>query len=283
MTLPDPNSPDYTPTLVYKARAYIALNDPSGALDLIPSETEDVSLQGVAALARYVGAPDESLKDAALEELRDLCVEIEGEDSEAEQKEKDMVKVLAGTAFARAGEVEEALETLGAGTSHENLEAYVPTLLVPDVHSSDDMKIISVALIVQIYLSISRPDLARKELERAKRWAEDDVLLQLIEASIALVTGKDGYNDPHSFYTEQLANPSLTSPHLLTARGVTRLLMGEVSGAKSDFEEAVSQLGGKPDAETLAAMTVAAGLGPAKQIDVEQYWRCVSVHYRSRL
>lgn len=134
----------------------------------------------------------------------------------------------------------------------------------------------SVAVTVQITLSINRPDLARREFERAKKWAEDDVLLQLIESSIALATGKDGYSDPSSFYTEQLANPSLTSPHLLTARGVTRLLKGEISGAKSDFEEAVSQQGGKPDAETLAAMTVVAGLGTAKQTDVDQYWRYVA-------
>jgi len=259
LTLPDSNSPEYTPTLVYQARAHIALNDPSAALKLVPGDTEDVSLRGVAALARYVDATDETAKDAALEELRDLCVEIEGEDAEADQKEKDLVKVLAGTAFAIAGEVEEALETLGAGSSTENLEA--------------------VALIVQIYLSINRPDLARKEFERAKRWAEDDVLLQLIESSIVLVTGKDGYSDPNSFYTEQLANPSLTSPHLLTARGVTRLLKGEISGAKSDFEEAVSQQGGKPDAETLAAMTVAAGLGTAKQTEAEQYWSQLTTQY----
>ncbi|THH32494.1 hypothetical protein EUX98_g1674 [Antrodiella citrinella] len=256
---PESNSPDYIPTLVYQARAHIALNDPSAALQLIPSDTEDVSVKGVVALARYVGATDETAKDAALEELRDLCVEIESEDAEAEEKEKDLVKVLAGTAFAIAGEVEEALETLGAGSSTENLEA--------------------VALIVQIYLSISRPDLARKEFERAKRWAEDDVLLQLIESSIVLVTGKDGYNDPNSFYTEQLANPSLTSPHLLTARGVTRLLKGEISGAKSDFEEAVSQQGGKADAETLAAMTVAAGLGTAKQAEAEQHWSQLTSQY----
>ena len=114
-------------------------------------------------------------------------------------------------------------------------------------------------------------------MERANRWAEDDLLLQLIEASIGLVTGKDGYADAHAFYTEQLANPSLTSPHLLTARGVARLLRGEVSAAKSDLEEAQSQLGGKPDAETLAAQTVAAGLGAAKSTDADQLFRCVSI------
>jgi coatomer protein complex subunit epsilon len=94
----------------------------------------------------------------------------------------------------------------------------------------------------------------------------------LIESSIGLVTGKDNYLDTHSFYTEQIANPSVSSPHLLTARGVTRLLRGEVQEAKSDLEEAVAQQGGQDDAETLAARVVVAGLGPKKG-DAEELWR----------
>lgn len=116
--------------------------------------------------------------------------------------------------------------------------------------------------------------MARKEFERAKHWAEDDLLLQLIESSIGLVTGKEGYSDSQSFYTEQLANPSVSSPHLLTARGVTRLLRGEVQEAKSDLEEAKLQQGGRDDAETLAASVVAAGLGPKKG-EADELWRCV--------
>ena len=42
-----------------------------------------------------------------------------------DDKDKWLVKVLAGTAFARAGEVVEALESLGAGSNRENLEACV--------------------------------------------------------------------------------------------------------------------------------------------------------------
>ncbi|OBZ73946.1 Coatomer subunit epsilon [Grifola frondosa] len=248
LTLPDPSSPDYTSTLVYQAQR----------LHYRPLDTENVALKAVAALARYVSA-GAAEKDTSLEELRDLCVEIEGDDVDADEKEKGTVRVLAGTAFTLAGEVEEALETLGAGTDMENLEA--------------------VALIVQIYLSINRPDLARKEFDRAKRWAEDDLLLQLIESSIGLVTGKDGYNDSNSFYTEQLGNPSLSSPHLLTARGVTRLLRGEVSAAKSDFEEAVSQQGGTADAETLAALTVASGLGTSKLTEADEFWSQLSSSY----
>jgi coatomer subunit epsilon len=198
--------------------------------------------------------------DAALEELRDLCVEVEGEDVDGTDRDRWLVRVLAGTAFARAGEVEEALESLCAGSNKTSLEA--------------------VAVVVQVYLSIHRPDLARKELDAAKRWAEDDLLLQLIEASISLATGSDGYSDSHSFYTEQLANPSLTSAHLLTARGVTRILQGEIPAAKSDLEEV-----SKKDKETLAALVVAAGLSGAKDSEAEahQYWRYVTEHLNNAL
>jgi len=71
-------------------------------------------------LVSYLKNPAE--KETHLEELRDLCVEIEGEDAEGDEYEKGSVRVLAGTAFAREGEIEEALETLGAGTNHTNLE-----------------------------------------------------------------------------------------------------------------------------------------------------------------
>ena len=130
----------------------------------------------------------------------------------------------------------------------------------------------STALLVQIYLSINRSDLAKKEYERALRWAEDDTLLQSIEAAIGLVTGSDGYNNSLSFYSEQLANPSLSSSRLLTARGVTRLLRGEVNDAKSDLEEA-SKSG--EDEETLCANIVAAGL-LGKKAEVDEAYRYVN-------
>ena len=123
MAVPDQSSPDYTPILLYKARAHIALGDTTSAVQIIPADTENVALKAVVALAKYVAADQSAGKESILEELRDLCVEIEGEDVEGTDRDKDMVRVLSGTAFARAGEVEEALETLGAGTSTENLGA----------------------------------------------------------------------------------------------------------------------------------------------------------------
>jgi coatomer protein complex subunit epsilon len=84
------------------------------------------------------------------------------------------------------------------------------------------------------------------------------------------VTGKDAYSNSHSFYTEQLGNPSLSSPHLLTARGVIRILRGEIPDARSDLEDALSQQ--SKDGESLAALVVAAGLSTTKKPEAEELW-----------
>jgi coatomer protein complex subunit epsilon len=118
--LPEQSSQDYTPTLFYKARAHIAIGDAETVASLIPADTENLALKAVSVFANYISAP---AGEAALEELRDLCVEIEGDDVEATEREKGWVRIVAGTAFARAGEIEEALETLGAESTTENLEA----------------------------------------------------------------------------------------------------------------------------------------------------------------
>ena len=85
------------------------------------------------------------------------------------------------------------------------------------------------------------------------------------------------YASAISFYTEQLANPSVSSAALLVGRGVVRILRGELAAARSDLEEAESvlsraQISGGAD-EVLAGMIVAAGLGAGKRGDAEELWR----------
>ncbi|KIM23077.1 hypothetical protein M408DRAFT_332551 [Serendipita vermifera MAFF 305830] len=236
--LPDKLSPDYNPTLLFKARGLVKSN-PDGALALLPAEDVSLPAKSVRSLAGYFiakKAEDDDSKEKALEELRDLCLEIEGED--VEDDVKGIVRSTAAVAFVHEGENEEALETLEAGTSTHNLEG--------------------IALTVQLYLSMNRLDLAQKEFEKAKSWAEDDMLLQLIEATVGLASGAGNYSNPHSFYNEQAQNPSLTSSHLVTARGLTHLLRGELPEAQSDFSEALklnpneaNALAGKSTAEWL--------------------------------
>lgn len=115
--LPDVSAPDYTPTLLYKVRSLLALGEPKSALKLIPADTENVALKAATALCNYIDTEEES----ALEAMRDVIAEIEGDDGEGTARDKAVVRVLAGTAFARAGEVEEALDSLG--NESEDLEA----------------------------------------------------------------------------------------------------------------------------------------------------------------
>lgn len=122
--LPDKNSPDYAPTLLFKARGLVQ-SDPDGALALLPAEDESLPARTTRSLATYFKSKQENSDDAkekALDQLRDLCVEVEGEDIEEEVK--GVVRSIAAVAFVHEGENEEALETLEAGTSTRNLEGY---------------------------------------------------------------------------------------------------------------------------------------------------------------
>ena len=129
--LPDEASPDYPPTILYRARAQL-VSDPGGALQSLPEDPDSLPVRAVRALASYTSAQKHGAdKEKHLDELRDICVEMESEENLAPEI-KSVVKVSAGTAFAREGEIEEALETLGAGTGSQDLEAYVA--LIPITH-----------------------------------------------------------------------------------------------------------------------------------------------------
>jgi coatomer protein complex subunit epsilon len=60
--------------------------------------------------------------EALLDELRDLCIEVETEEYDQATSSSGLVKVAAATAFVRENELEEALTTLGAGTGTKDIE-----------------------------------------------------------------------------------------------------------------------------------------------------------------
>ncbi|KAF8604106.1 hypothetical protein BDV93DRAFT_522910 [Ceratobasidium sp. AG-I] len=234
---PDESSPDYLQTLLYTARSHIALGDTATALAILPEDDSEPSIRAVRALAHYIQGQDSA---SALEELRDTSLEVEGEEGSL----NGLVKVVAATAFLREGEVEEALATLGAGTGSKDMEC--------------------VALIVQAYLSINRPDLAKKEYEAAKKHGDDSLLIQLIEAALGLATGGAGATQASYIYTEQsLLLSSSSNPAIIAVKGLAHLVRGQLPEAEADFTEAervgksaeasvgrvvVTELNGKPGA-----------------------------------
>jgi len=138
------------PARILQLRSKIALGQAKAVL----SETKGKStpeISAVRALAEYTGGN----KTNGLAQAEKLA------ESESENA---TVQVLAGTVLAAEGKVEEALLLLG---KHQgSLEA--------------------VALTVQIHLGMNRTDLAAKEVQSAKKWAQDSLLVNIAESWVGI-------------------------------------------------------------------------------------------------
>jgi coatomer subunit epsilon len=139
------------PARVLVLRSRIASGDAVGVSKELSSETSTPELAAVKALADFTsGKTTEALAEA--------------EKLSTSEGENAVVQVLAGTVLQAGGKSEEALALLG---QHQgNLEA--------------------VALIVQIHLVNNRTDLATKEVQAARRWAQDSLLVNLAESWVGL-------------------------------------------------------------------------------------------------
>lgn len=181
-----------------------------------------MGLQALKAQAVYLDAvqsADAAGRDAALAHLRDLLLVHSPDDRQPEITALE-VKVVVGQVLATEGLVEEAL-----------------TVLLPHNNHLE-----SVAVVVQIYLQMNRLDLARKEVEACKSWAEDAMLAQLMEAWVGLRTGGgDKYQNAYYIY-EEIATSS-TSPTVksLIGEAVCNIQMGHYPEAEGILQEALSR------------------------------------------
>ncbi|KAF8319920.1 hypothetical protein DL93DRAFT_2164111 [Clavulina sp. PMI_390] len=226
--VPPKSSIEYLPTLLYTARSLIALNESARVLSFVEADVEP-AVRAVRALASYLETKKSGGSvDAILDELRDLTIEAEAAAEEAtssyqEGADVGVVRVAAGTAFIEEGEIEEALTTLGAGTGVKDLEC--------------------VYLIVQIYLSINRTELAKKEIAAAKTnipAASDSVLFALAEAALGLAAGGGALVSAYHIYDEQVSAPgSSQNANIIASKGVAELLRGHLTEASASFDEAL--------------------------------------------
>ncbi|KAF9151867.1 hypothetical protein BG015_006111 [Linnemannia schmuckeri] len=186
------------------------------------TESHGLGLQALKAQAVYLDAvqsADAAGRDAALAHLRDLLLVHSPDDRQPEITALE-VKVVVGQVLATEGLVEEAL-----------------TVLLPHNNHLE-----SVAVVVQIYLQMNRLDLARKEVEACKSWAEDAMLAQLMEAWVGLRTGGgDKYQNAYYIY-EEIATSS-TSPTVksLIGEAVCNIQMGHYPEAEGILQEALSR------------------------------------------
>jgi len=144
------------------------------------------------------------------------------------------------------------------------------------------------AVLVQLLLSIDRKDLAQTTYQNVKKFGNDSILVQAMEAWIGLKTvslilfplfflfvplapqvphasseeqannkGSRPLHQSYYFYEELYQLPSGRTSAILASHAAAHLLLGHVDEAKADIEEAIQQ-GGEADGDVLA---VGASLG----------------------
>ncbi|ORY01163.1 hypothetical protein K493DRAFT_278255 [Basidiobolus meristosporus CBS 931.73] len=213
--------------LVFLHRSYIA----QGQSDLVIKEIDDkqpVDLRVTKLLAQHVTTPEVG-REKIIAQAQEIA-------SDEVSSTNSSVQIVLGTLFYREGLYEDALRLLSKHS--RNLEC--------------------VALIVQIYLKLNRIDLARRELNSTKNWAEDAILAQLIEAWIGVQIGGAKYQEAFYIFEELSQNLAATTVKLLNGQAICNIHMGRYPEAESLLLEALNKSQSDPD--TLVNLIVCANL-----------------------
>ena len=103
----------------------------------------------------------------------------------------------------------------------------------------------SVAVQIQLLLSIDRTDLAQAALDAAKRFADDSSIIQLAEAWVSLRTGGAAYQQ--AFYTlDELTSGQAPSSVVLNGKAVAQAVQGNAPEAEAALTEASSVASADP-------------------------------------
>lgn len=217
------SDPSSISTLLYAARSHLARSpaDPASALSLLSSLKSSPQIQAVQSLARFIQAQTQNNSDTMSQEIVNLTELLDH--AVVGDSSGQTIRCAAATALFLDGDSEEALNTLGIGTGTSK-------------------EIECVALGVHILLSIHRLDLAEKEYLAARTWADDSLLIQLIEAWIGLAKGGRATQQAYYVYDELAQNPSAVGTKnavpSLVGKATALAANGDWEGARKQLEEA---------------------------------------------
>jgi len=211
------SSSNKLPIRILQLRSKIALGQAqSVSAELASEKTPD--LVAVKLLADYEQGKDVTTQAKKL--------------AEQHGQENLTVQLCVGIILERAGETEAALEVL---SKHQgSLDA--------------------VALIIQIHLQQNRTDLAAKEAQRARKWAQDSLLVNIAESWISMREGGEKYQSAFYVFEELATSSQSTSPHSLVAQAVSEIHLGRLPEAEAALQQALS-IDGR-SADTIANLIV---------------------------
>lgn len=194
------------PARILQLRAQIAVGQAKEVLASIGREGNAPDFAAVKAFAQYSSGNTSN----AVSEIESL-VETESENT--------TVQLLGGTVLQAAGKTEEALSLL---SKHQgNLEA--------------------IALIAQIHLQQNRTDLALKEVQAARKWAQDSLLVNIAESWVGLRVGGERYQQAFYVFEEMAQAPSTSATKSLVGQAVAELHLGRLPEAEAALQQAVQK------------------------------------------
>ncbi|GAN02688.1 vesicle coat complex COPI, epsilon subunit [Mucor ambiguus] len=196
-------------TLLY--RSYVAQGKYNLVINDIGSNDE-ASLKAIKLLAEYMA--DKQKNNTANAE--DYVVKANNLLEEGANRINAVVQVTLATILVQAGRFEDALRTL----------------------HSRQKKLECSALAVQIYLQLDRLDLARNEVASVKTWAEDALLLQMMEAWVDLRVGGEKYQEAFYIYEEFAQSNTAQTVKVLNGQAAANLALGRYPEAESLLLEA---------------------------------------------
>lgn len=236
--------------LLFSARSLIALKKTQAAMDLMsPHHDSEPSARAISLLATTHNKPpsNEEEREKLSEAAEALTEEIQDEENDGPDS---ILRVTLAAVLILAENITLAIFLLNQGVQLRSLEA--------------------VALLASLYLSprLRRPDLARTLYRSVKGWADDAILLQMVEAWIGATTGSaaacsngrepGGYQS--AFYVfDEISNTSADQPGqvnlvCLNGKAVTQLAMGHVDEAHASLTTAFNA--NPEDENTLASLIV---------------------------
>lgn len=191
-------------------RSYIAMGQANIVLDEIKDAPgTPVSLQAVKLLARYIS--DSSSKEMVLMTLGEWL----GDPTSAGNS---TLQLIASIIYMHENNLKEALKAVRHGTTMEQL-----------------------ALNIQIFLKMDRPDLALKQVRLMQQADEDATLTQLSSAWVHLTSGGAKLQEAAFIYEELIDKFGRTLP-LLNGLAVANMHMHKFEEAEKTLDEAL-QLG----------------------------------------
>lgn len=157
----------------------------------------------------------------------------------------------------------------------------------------------SVALIVQIHLQQNRVDLALKEVQAAKRWAQDSLLVNLAESWVGMrivcsvsscfcslrvvdpmdvanaylgIQGGEKYQSAFYVYEELASAPGTSAPLSIVGQAVAEIHLGRLPEAEAALSAALEKY--PEEAELIANAIVLNVLAGKPTEELERYVCC---------